>query len=112
MQISDFQFLLGVMEFSAALNFGFAISEDFRNRPKRKFDEEADNFLRLQQKDKLSNKNSVDSLPETESEKYVKQSRAEGVVKEDSAVFRCNVAGVVLVVFCYCSQHYLIFKRN
>lgn len=98
MTVGDFQFLLGLLEFSAALNFGFSISEDFRNRPKKEFSKEADNWKSLQRKENHGNGDST-SKAEKAVKDYVNQSLSSGDVLEDGKVSKCFKTGVSLL-FC------------
>lgn len=47
MDIGHFQFITSLLQFASALHAGFAVSEGFRNLPMKKFESEADNWLKL-----------------------------------------------------------------
>ena len=47
LEIGHFQFVTGLLQFAAGLHAGFALTDSFRNLPKKKFDQFASNWKRI-----------------------------------------------------------------
>lgn len=92
MDIGSFQFLTSLLEFAAALNLGFAISEGFRSQPRKNFEKSTQRWIKLQ-----ASENGSSSSTEVEKrvEADIAKSKADGEVTEGKRVIWCRRFGVV-----------------
>lgn len=47
MEVGDFQYVTGLLQFALALHIGFIVTDGFRNAPKKKFDTMTQNWVEL-----------------------------------------------------------------
>lgn len=91
MDVGSFQFLTSLLEFGAALNLGFAISDGFRSQPKKEFERSIQRWIKLQEAEN-------GGITPSESEKRValdvEVSKKKGEVAEGKRVISCRRFGV------------------
>ncbi len=68
MDLGHFQYVTGLLQLAAGLHAGFAISESFRNLPKKKFDKISSDWIRLNDADEKQSSapRRIDSSPTAE----------------------------------------------
>jgi hypothetical protein len=84
MDVGSFQYVTSLLQFSAALNLGFVISEGFRNLPKRQFEQQTQQWLKLQAAEKRTRGSGAAKPTLTESRilEYIGESQAKGAIEE------------------------------
>lgn len=91
MDVGSFQFLTSLLEFSAALNLGFAISDGFRSQPRKNFEKTTRQWISLQS---AENGTSSPSAVEKRVEEDIAKSKAKGEATENRRVVWCRRIGI------------------
>lgn len=95
MDVGSFQFLTSLLEFSAALNLGFAISDGFRSQPRKNFEKVTRQWINLQA---AENGASSPSGVEKRVEEDIAQSKTKGETTENGRVVCCRRIGIASLV--------------
>lgn len=95
MDVGSFQFLTSLLEFSAALNLGFAISDAFRSQPRKAFEKTIQQWMRLQA---AENTTASPTGIEKRVEADIAKSKLKGETAEGYRVIFCRRVGIACLV--------------